>query len=140
MSPRKRRDAEYEGIVFAYELTRTHLRLRLFRRLTLGRVPLSSVLYVRQRGAEDLRRLLRDMFAEPFRSWYWPHPLMSRDGARSTPYVLRTERGARVYLRLRPGYHYRLRAAVGEARAPAPELEPQGEGAGGAPVEDSARE
>ena len=53
----------------------------------------------------------------PFRSFYWPHPILVPDRGITTPYVIRTRRGRRIYVRLGLGYHYRLREAVGRARA-----------------------
>ncbi len=110
---------ERDGFVWCYELSSDRLRLRLFRLFTLGRISLRNVVYVRQRGADDLAQLVRDMFLKPFRSWYWPHPAMSYRSGHSTPYVIRTQGGTRIFVRLRSGFHYRLRAAIGDAKAAA---------------------
>lgn len=125
---------ERDGFVWCYELTNEHLRLRLFRALTLGRIALRQVAYIRQRGADDLSGLFRDMFLKPFRAWYWPHPAMSYKSGHSTPYVIRTQDGTRVFVRLRSGFHYRLRAAIGNAKAAAKDMRPETDAAPAGPA------
>jgi hypothetical protein len=113
----RRRRADVEGWLWAIVRDDRSLRLRLFRWITVARVRLDDVRALRQRGQRDLAALARDIVRRPFRCGYWPHGWMARGGHRSTAYVLHTRRGGRIYLRLRPGFHYRLRAAVGAARA-----------------------
>lgn len=124
---------ERDGFVWCYELTNDHLRLKLFRILTLGRISLRQVAYIRQRGADDLSGFLLDMFLKPFRAWYWPHPAMSYRSAHSTPYVIRTQGGTRVFVRLRGGFHYWLRAAMGNAKAAARKTSPETDSAPAGP-------
>ncbi len=107
---------EQDGFIWCYELSSDHLALKLFQCLPLGRIRLSNVVYVRQRSAGDLAAWWRDFFLKPFRSWYWPHPVMSHKVGHSTPYIIRTRSGNRIYVRLRGGFHYRLRDAIGKAR------------------------
>lgn len=137
---------ETDGVVFAYTLSRRRLTLKLFRLLPVGSVRLEHVLYIRQRSGADVHQLFRDMFTHPFRSWYWPHPAMSYSKGQSTSYVLRTRRGCRLYVRMRTGFHYRLRDAVGQAKANAPGrsgragLERRGQGAGAPAVQAAVPE
>ena len=117
MSATRKRAVERDGFVWCYELSADYLRLKLFRLITLGRISLGHIVYIRQRGGSDVAALLRDMLFRPFRTWYWPHPAMSYNAGFSMPYVIRTSHGIKVYVRLRSGYHYRLRDAMGNARA-----------------------
>ncbi len=117
MKKRGRGFVATEGWLWAIALDRRWLRLRLFRCITVARVALDDIRYVRQRSEGDLSRLFREAVRRPFRCWYWPHGWMARGPNCSAPYLLHTRRGARIYLRLRPGFHYRLRAAIGEVRA-----------------------
>lgn len=111
------RSTAWEGWFFAYGLTSRALVLCLFRLIPIARVPLAEVAYLRQRSSRELRRLVRDLFRHPGRSWYWPHPLiMGRPGFDHAPYVLATRRGARIYIRVNHGFHYRLREAINRAR------------------------
>lgn len=121
----KERILERDGYVWCYELTSERLRLKLFRAIPLGSISLRNVVYIRQRSSDDLAGLLKEVVLKPFRTWYWPHPAVSRHPSHSTPYVIRTRRGTHVFVRLRSSFHYRLRAAIGAARAheAAPALE-----------------
>jgi hypothetical protein len=123
-----RKRVERDGFVWCYELTHDCLRLKLFRCIPVGRIRLRDVIYIRQRSAGDLAEWWRDFFFKPFRSWYWPHPLMSYSAGSSTAYIIRTRNGrngCRIYVRLRGGFHYQLRAAMGHARVAA---DPSGAG------------
>lgn len=113
----KERILERDGYVWCYELTSERLRLKLFRTIPLGSISLRKVVYIRQRSSDDMARLFKDVVLKPFRTWYWPHPAVSRHPGHSTPYVIRTRGGTRVFVRLRGAFHYRLRAAIGAARA-----------------------
>lgn len=117
MPVRRRSRSVWEGWVFAHGLTEDRLLLRLFRLFPLARVRLAEVEFLRQRSARDLSRLAGDTLRRPARSWYWPHPLfMGREGFDHAPYVLGTRGGTRVFVRLRHGFHYRLREAIHHAR------------------------
>lgn len=109
---------EYDGLVFAYALSRDWLTLKLFRLIPLARVRLAKVIYIRQRVWSDVSELAGDAVKRPFRSWYWPHPIYFGGVGRHAAYVIGTEDGTRIYVRLRTGFHYRLRDAVGRARVP----------------------
>lgn len=116
MGLRREKLLDRDGWVWCYELTSERLNLRLFRLLPIGSVALRRIVYIRQRGADDMSGLFRDALLKPFKSWYWPHPIMSYHRGHSTPYIIRTDRGARIFVRLRSGFHYRLRDAMGNAR------------------------
>jgi len=105
--------ALYDGWFFAYALTRQHLSLQLFRLIPLARVRLENIVYIRRRGAEDVNALWR----HPFRYRYWPHPLDGYGRFRSHAYVAKCRSGARIYLRLKTGFHYHLRTFVGDCRS-----------------------
>lgn len=106
-----------EGFLIAYEITETHFRLRLLRLIPLARIRLDEIQYIRQRSGEGMGGLLAEVIRHPFHSLYWPHPLFGFSRAESTAYVIRMTSGRRVFVRLRTGFHYRLRAAMGRARA-----------------------
>ena len=112
--------SEFDGVFFSYVISEHHFGLRLLRCLPLGRIRLRDIQYIRQRGSSDLGDLFADMLFHPFRSWYWPHPLFMGGMHDSAAYVIRTSRGTRVYARLNTRFHYRLRAALGRARAAEP--------------------
>lgn len=112
-----------DGFVFSYEISGTHFSLKLFRLIPLGRVRLDDMRYIRQRSDSDLRTLFSDFFRRPFRSWYWPHTLVQNGGLRSSPYIIRTRNNRNIFVRLKVGYHYRLRAAMGEARGALQEVD-----------------
>ena len=114
---RQSRNRRREGFFFTYQLTPTHFGLNLFRIIPLDRVRLDQVQYIRTRSGERLAGLLSELLAHPFKCHYWPHPMMNTAPWQSTPFVIRLYTGRRVFVRLRPGFHYMLRAAVGEARA-----------------------
>lgn len=116
MIPRREEVLDRDGWIWCYELTSERLNLRLFRLFPIASIALRRMVYIRQRAAGDIADLLLDAIKKPFKSWYWPHPAMSYHRGHSTPYIIRTERGTRVYVRLRGGFHYRLRAAMGAAR------------------------
>lgn len=117
MPVRRRNKPAWEGWIFAYQLTSGSLKLWCLRCIPLGRIRLSEVSFLRQRSQEELSRLARDAVTRPARSWYWPHPFrMGRAGFDHAPYVLGTTGGTRIYLRLKHGFHYRLREAIGRAR------------------------
>ena len=118
MPPTRHRGVEYDGLLFAYALSREWLALKLFRVIPLARVRLARVVYIRQRVWSDLGELVGHAVKRPFRSWYWPHPFFLGGAGRHAPYVIGTEQGTRIYIRLRTGFHYRLRDAVGRARIP----------------------
>jgi hypothetical protein len=81
--------------------------------------------YIRQRSGSDLKDFFLDLFLRPFKSWYWPHTLVRNGGLRSSPYIIRTSKNRNIYVRLKVGYHYRLRAAMGEARGALHDVELQ---------------
>ena len=110
------REIAREGWLFALVLDERRLRLRLFGCLTVGRIRLERVRYIRQRGGRELARLLLDSVSHPLRAWYWPRPGLSRNVHRSTAFVIRMQSGRRVYVRLRPGFYHRLRLAIGVSR------------------------
>ncbi|MBP7275610.1 MAG: hypothetical protein KBA51_05350 [Kiritimatiellae bacterium] len=117
MPVRRRNKPAWEGWFFAYQLTPDSIRLWWLRCIPLGRILLSNVSFLRQRSQTELTQLVRDTLTRPARSWYWPHPLrMGRPGFDHAPYVLGTASGSRIYLKLRHGFHYRLREAIGRAR------------------------
>lgn len=109
-------NSAHDGFVFAYEISDTHFSLKLFRLIPLGRVRLDDMRYIRQRSSSDLQDFFSDLLLRPFKSWYWPHTLIQNGGLRSTPYIIRTRKNRNIFVRLKVGYHYRLRAAMGEAR------------------------
>lgn len=115
---KKRRTSEsWEGWFFSYGLLSDRLALRLFRLFPLASVELSKVANLRQRSKRDITRLANDALRFPHRCWYWPHPLfMGRPGFDHAPYVITTTRGTHIYLRLKHGFHYRLRTAINDAR------------------------
>ncbi|MCX7818927.1 MAG: hypothetical protein N2652_06960 [Kiritimatiellae bacterium] len=118
MKPRartERRQVEWQGIVFAYGLTRHRLILALFRLLPVAWVRYEHIVYIRQRSVDDLKSAL-----VPGRGWYWPHAwFLGRADFDHAPYVIRTRAGRQIFVRLRHGFHYLLRDRVGEARAAA---------------------
>lgn len=106
-----------DGWVFAYEITATHFTLKLFRCIPVAWLRLDRVRHIRQRSDGAFFHVAAELLTSPLRKWYWPHPWMSRSPLASGPYVIRMASGRGVYVRLRTGFHYRLRAAVGEARS-----------------------
>ncbi|MDZ4198059.1 MAG: hypothetical protein U1E27_02105 [Kiritimatiellia bacterium] len=106
-----------EGFIFAYEISSEIFCLKLFRVLPVAWIHLRDIQYIRQRSGEGVGGLFAEFFGHPFRSWYWPHPLMSFSPAESTAYVIRLDSGHQIFVRLRAGFHYRLRAAMGRVRA-----------------------
>ncbi len=107
--------AEWQGVVFAYGLTRHHLVLALFRLLPLAWVRYEHIVYIRQRSGSDVRSIF-----VPGRAWYWPHAwFLGRPDFDHAPYVIRTRSGREIFVRLRHGFHYALRDRVGRARAAA---------------------
>lgn len=108
-----------DGRLFVLVLGDERLRIRLFGVITIGRLHLEDIRYIRQRGGRELMRLLSDSVPHPWRCWYWPRPGVSRNVHRSTAFVIRTQSGRRIYVRLRPGFYHRLRLAIGASRLPA---------------------
>lgn len=124
-----------EGFFFTYQLTPMHFGLNLLRVIPLARVRLDQVHYIRTRSGERLAGLLAELLAHPFKCRYWPHPIMKTAPWQSTPFVIRLYSGRRVFVRLRPGFHYTLRAAVGEARAKDTDAADWTTPASGAPID-----
>ena len=87
---------EYDGLVFAYALSRDWLTLKLFRLIPLARVRLAKVIYIRQRVWSDVSELAGDAVKRPFRSWYWPHPIYFGGVGRHAAYVIGTEDGTQL--------------------------------------------
>lgn len=113
----RRPRVSWEGFVFAHVLSNRALSLRLFRLLPVGYIRLDRVAYVRRRSPRDLRNLFL-----PGRCYYWPHPLfMGRAEFDHAPYMIRMVNGAQVFVRMRHGFHYRLRDAIGRVKADAAE-------------------
>ena len=109
---------DHQGFLFALVLGEEFLTLKLLRLLPLARVRLSDIVYIRQRSGRDLAAMAGDAILRPFRNWYWPHPLfMGRGDFDHAPYVIRTRGGVSVFVRLRHSFHWKLRDAVGNARA-----------------------
>jgi hypothetical protein len=117
---------EREGFFFALTLDRKRLGLRLLGILPVASIRLRRIRYIRQRGGGELFQLFRDSLRHPLRSWYWPRPGLARGVHHSAPFMVCMQSGRRIYLRLRPGFHHRLRSAVGEARALARDLAEEG--------------
>lgn len=106
-----------EGYFFTYQLTPTHFGLNFMRVVPLARIRLDQIQYIRTRSGERLAGLLSELLAHPFKCRYWPHPMMKTAPWQSTPFVIRLYSGRRIFVRFRAGFHYNLRAALGEARA-----------------------
>jgi hypothetical protein len=120
-----------DGWVFCYEITSRYFSLKLFRAILLARIRLQDIKYIRQRSGEDVRQWIIDSIIHPFRTWYWPHPFLGNTGLRSAPYIVRTQKGRRIMVRLKGGFHYQLRAAMGEARGDVTEASAAGQHGGG---------
>ena len=112
----RRANWKRDGFFFTYQITPTHFGLNFMRVVPLARVRLDQIQYIRTRSGERLAGLLSELLAHPFKCRYWPHPMMKTAPWQSTPFVVRLYSGRRIFIRLRAGFHYQLRAAVGEAR------------------------
>jgi len=108
---------EFDGWLFSYEITNSRFLLKLLRLIPIASFRLDDVRYIRQRSGEGMWGLWGEFRDHPFRCWYWPHPVMSRSPKDSSPYVIQLLSGRKVFVRLRAGFHYSLRAAIGTARA-----------------------
>ncbi len=107
-----------EGFIFSLVLDERRLRLRIFRIFTVGCIHLDNIRYIRQRGGQELGRIFWDSVRYPFRFWYWPRPGVKRRVHHSTAFTICTRRRRYVFVRLRPGFHHRLRTAVGAVNTP----------------------
>ncbi len=118
MNSNKRKPSKkYQAFILAYELSDSFLKLKLCRLITLARVPLGDVDYLRVGTMSELftgRRGHRRWWK--CRIWFCSLPPVSR---RLVPrYLLVTRRGRRhIFLRLEPFFHYLLRSAIGRVQA-----------------------
>lgn len=118
MSSNKRKPLKkYQAFFLAYELSDSFLKLKLCRLITLARVRLGDVDYLRVGTMSELftgRRGSRRWWK--CRIWFCSIPPVSR---RLVPrYLLATRRGRRqIFLRLEPFFHYLLRSAIGRVQA-----------------------
>jgi len=88
------------GSLCAYDLKGSLLLERWLGFLTVRRIPLSDVLYLRLASPGEIPSGLRTFRA-------------SR--ARRPVYVLRPKKGRRIFLRIEGGNHFRLRQAIADA-------------------------
>ena len=111
MAGRSKREnaCEKEGRIFAYQLTRDHLRLLLFRCLPIAAIRIDQIHYVRQATlSEYFSRCL-----SVFDCHFWPTLISREPGTPLQLFLIRTHSGRRIYLRMRSSFHYRLRSALG---------------------------
>ncbi|MBU0678680.1 MAG: hypothetical protein KJ626_11245 [Verrucomicrobia bacterium] len=94
----------YQGFIFAYELTANHLSLKLLRLIRLGRIDLSKVAFMRSASAKEAITARFSLFARR-----WP----SGQTGLAPAYLIETQNGKQVVVRLKPGFHYRVRSVIG---------------------------
>jgi hypothetical protein len=105
-----------QGFLFTYALTSTRLSLRFCRFLPLASVRLSRVRSLRRAAAGDFWERNRRGPTRLFRRWIWPYPLDMVGSVSSVTFMLETDSHTRVFVRLAPGIHYKLREAINAAR------------------------
>lgn len=108
--------SDHQGWLFSYTLTTNRLWLRFLRLVPLGSVKLSNVRSMRRANSSEYwdGGLLR--FLAFWKTWHWPYPLSMLGSSTSVVFLLETVHGTRVFVRLAPGIHYRLRAGINEAK------------------------
>ena len=124
----------HQGYLFSYTLTPTRLWLKLFRLIPLASVNLSRVQAMRRAGAGDYWGGKARGLTRLWRNWYWPYPIDMLGSVSSVMFLLEIETGTRVFVRLAPGIHYKMRDAINNAR-----LRVHGENAHSQPVTFPAR-
>jgi hypothetical protein len=96
------------GIFVSYELTAESLTTKLFRTFTLNRVPLKSVMDLREAEAEDITPLNRV-------NWFNFRP--SRRSLCPVYTLQANEKSPRIFMRLDRGSHIVMKSALGQMHA-----------------------
>lgn len=108
--------SDHQGFLFSYTLTSNRLWLRFLRLVPLGCVKLSNIRSMRRANSSEFwdGGFLR--FLAFWKTWHWPYPLSMLGSSTSVVFLLETVHGTRVFVRLAPGIHYRLRDGINEAK------------------------
>jgi len=118
-SKRETKPRKYQAFLLSFELSEDYLRLKLCRVLTLARLRLADVAYLRVGYMEELfsgKRLLTGWRRSRIRAC----TLRVFDRRRAPLFVMVTHKERRrIFLRLEPSFHYLLRTAIGRARGQA---------------------
>jgi hypothetical protein len=120
---------DYQGLFFAYELTAKRLSFKLFRLIPLVWVDLKDVDCMRVSSHEQLIHKCFRNILRLFKYEYWPSFVAGQRHGLSALYVIKTDNSRYIYIRIKPGFHYRLRSAIGawagRRRPPPPLSEPE---------------
>lgn len=102
------------GWLFALVLTNRYLRLRLFRLLTVARLQLADVQYVRKWSGSDIFGRRRRGRRHRIRTIRWP--TRSYPDYAGSKFVMVTRRRKQVVASMTLGMHYKIRVAVADAK------------------------
>ena len=104
--------AQTQGFFLAFRLTDRRLSLKLFRIIPLSWVRLEDITYLRVASIEEfLTSWKKGVSAE-----FWPAFITGYNRRMAPVYMLNVEhkkKRRKIYLRLKSGFHYRLRTTIG---------------------------
>ncbi|MFC1467717.1 hypothetical protein ACFLQY_03385 [Verrucomicrobiota bacterium] len=102
----KKTNSQFQGLIFAYELTPQDIKLRFLRLIPLSRIKLKDVKYMRL----SARRECLDFGL----NFIWPS-FLRNDRGQNPVYVITTRRGGKkFFLRMGGSFHYKVRSAIGQ--------------------------
>jgi len=101
-----------QGFFLAFRLSDKRLTLKLFRLIPLSWVRLEDVTYLR---VSDMEEYLTS-WKKGVRAEFWPAVITGYNRRMAPVYMLNVQgkhRRRKIYLRLKSGFHYRLRTTIG---------------------------
>ena len=105
-----------KGLIFSYVLTERTLQLRIFIFFPIAGFRLSRLVNMRRASIREFYELNPRRLLMPWKFWAWPVSLGYIGKREISRYVLRTNNGTRIWLRLKPEIHYHLRRLTNEAQ------------------------
>lgn len=106
-----------QGLIWRMRLDKEGLTLWCFGILPLGRVRLDRVVSLNKGSRRDFYRWGWHRGFCWWRYWNWPGCRRYK-GQRCDTFVIALESGTRIWLAMRPGFHYQIREKIHLARQP----------------------